>query len=52
MFVGAGAVDRVRLLRPETLAMMTSNQLTPQQRASATMLGLPTFVNGHGFAPV
>jgi CubicO group peptidase (beta-lactamase class C family) len=49
MFVGAGAVDGVRLLRPETLAMMTSNQLTPAQRESATLLDLPAFVAGHGF---
>ncbi|HWU86876.1 MAG TPA: serine hydrolase domain-containing protein [Kofleriaceae bacterium] len=49
MFVGAGTVDGIRLLRPETLAMMTSNQLTPKQRATATLLGLPAFVTGHGF---
>jgi CubicO group peptidase (beta-lactamase class C family) len=49
MFIGAGAVDEVRLLRPETLKMMTSNQLTPEQRANATLLGLPAFVDGHGF---
>jgi CubicO group peptidase (beta-lactamase class C family) len=44
MFVGAGTVDGVRLLRPETLTLMTSNQLTESQRASATMLS-----SGHGF---
>jgi CubicO group peptidase (beta-lactamase class C family) len=49
MFVSAGTVDGVRLLRPDTLAMMTSNQLTPEQRESATLLGLPVFVSGHGF---
>lgn len=49
MFVGGGAVDEVRLLRAETLAMMTSNQLTPEQRDSATLLGLPAFAAGHGF---
>jgi CubicO group peptidase (beta-lactamase class C family) len=49
MFVGAGSVDGIRLLRPETLAMMTANQLRPDQRASATLLGLPLFVSGHGF---
>lgn len=49
MFVGAGTVDGIRLLRPETLAMMTSNQLTPEQRANATLLELPAFAAGHGF---
>jgi len=49
MFVGGGTVDGIRLLRPETLARMTANQLTPEQRETATLLGLPTFVSGHGF---
>jgi CubicO group peptidase (beta-lactamase class C family) len=44
MFVGAGAVDGVRLLRPETLTLMTSNQLNESQRGRATMLS-----SGHGF---
>ena len=37
------------LLRPQTLAMMTSNQLTPGQRASARMFGQSLFAAGHGF---
>jgi CubicO group peptidase (beta-lactamase class C family) len=37
------------LLRGETLAMMTSNQLTPEQRASARMFGRPIFAAGHGY---
>jgi CubicO group peptidase (beta-lactamase class C family) len=49
IFVGGGAVDAVRLLRPETLAMMASNQLTPHQRATARMLGRPVFAVGHGY---
>jgi CubicO group peptidase (beta-lactamase class C family) len=49
MFVGAGTVDGVRLLRPETLATMTTNQLTPAQRENATLLGLPVFLSGHGY---
>jgi CubicO group peptidase (beta-lactamase class C family) len=48
LFVGDGSVDNVRLLRPETLAMMTSNRLTDSQRATATLLGMPVF-NAHGF---
>jgi CubicO group peptidase (beta-lactamase class C family) len=44
IFVGAGAVDGLRLLRPETLILMTSNHLTESQRGSATLLS-----SGHGF---
>jgi CubicO group peptidase (beta-lactamase class C family) len=48
MFVGQGAVDGVRLLRPRTLALMVGNHLTEGQRASARMLGMPIFT-GQGF---
>jgi CubicO group peptidase (beta-lactamase class C family) len=48
MFVGEGAVDGVRLLKPETLALMTSNRLTEDQRARAENFGLPLFT-AHGF---
>ncbi len=37
------------LLRRETLAMMTSNQLTPDQRARTRMFGQPIFAAGHGY---
>ena len=37
------------LLRPETLERMTTNQLTPAQRAGARMMGRPLFSEGHGF---
>jgi CubicO group peptidase (beta-lactamase class C family) len=37
------------LLRPETRAMMTSNQLTPGQRAMARMFGRAVFAAGHGY---
>src|SRR5262249_57022905 len=49
MFVGAGAVDGLRLLRPETLALMTSNRLTEGERASSKLLGMTIFAAGHGF---
>jgi CubicO group peptidase (beta-lactamase class C family) len=45
MLIGNGAA----LLRPETRAMMTSNQLTPQQRATARMFGQSIFAAGHGY---
>jgi len=37
------------LMRPETRAMMTSNQLTPEQRATTRMFGRPIFAAGHGY---
>ena len=48
MFVGEGAVDGVRLLKPETLALMTTNRLTQAQRAAASTFGMPLFT-AHGF---
>jgi CubicO group peptidase (beta-lactamase class C family) len=41
--------DGPQLLRPQTLAMMTSNQLTAEQRASARMFGRPLFAKGHSY---
>jgi CubicO group peptidase (beta-lactamase class C family) len=49
LFVHGGKVDGVRLLRPETLAMMASNQLTENQRANAGLLGTRPFAVGRGF---
>ena len=37
------------LLRAETRALMTSNQLTPEQRETARMFGRPLFAAGHGY---
>jgi CubicO group peptidase (beta-lactamase class C family) len=37
------------LLRTETLAMMTSNQLTAEQRKAARMFGRAIFAEGHGY---
>jgi CubicO group peptidase (beta-lactamase class C family) len=49
LFLGDGVVNGVRLLRPETLALMTTNHLTAAQRATAEVAGLPLFAAGHGF---
>ena len=49
MFVGAGEVDGKRLLKPETLALMTTNRLSESQRAGATMFGMRVFAQGNGF---
>jgi len=45
MLIGDGA----DLLRPKTRAMMTANQLTPEQRATARMFGQSIFAAGHGY---
>lgn len=37
------------LLRPETRALMTSNQLTRDQRAAARLFGQALFAAGHGY---
>ncbi|CAN5493900.1 serine hydrolase domain-containing protein [soil metagenome] len=39
----------VKLLSPETLALMTTNRLTDPQRLGANMFGMPTFGTGSGF---
>ena len=49
IFVEGGAVDGVRVLRPETLALMASNRLTDSQRATSRMFGRPIFAAGHGY---
>src|SRR6476659_7946352 len=49
IFLGKGEVDGVRLLRPDTCAMMASNQLTADQRRTARMLGMRVFAAGHGY---
>jgi|SRR5579859_2904972 len=49
LFLGDGAVDGVRLLRPETLAMLMTNQLTAAQRANSGYLGQKPFAAGRGF---
>ena len=49
LFVGNGSVDGVRLLRPDTLAMMMTNQLSDSQRANSGWLGRKPFAVGRGF---
>jgi len=49
LFLGDGSVDGVRLLRPEMLARMMTNQLTEAQRASSGWLGRKPFAVGRGF---
>ena len=44
-----GDPDLPALLRAETRALMTSNQLTPEQRAAARMFGQKIFAEGHGY---
>ncbi len=49
LFTGGGAVDGVRVLKPETLALIITNRLPEDQRAAAKFLGMTTFDAGHGF---
>ena len=49
VFLGNGSVDGVRLLRPETLARMMTNQLNLAQRAHSGWLGRKPFAAGRGF---
>ncbi len=49
VFIGRGVVDGVRILRPESVELMTRNRLTDYQRANSEMLGVPIFAAGHGF---
>ncbi len=49
LFVENGMIDGVRLLQPETIAMMTANRLSSDQRAKSDMMGRPIFARGHGF---
>ena len=41
--------DGPPIVRPSTLRTMTSNQLTPDQRASARLFGQTLFAAGHGW---
>jgi len=47
MLMGKGEVDGVRLLKTETVELMMTNQLTPEQRG-ITFMGLPFWL-GQGF---
>ena len=49
IFVHGGTVDGIRILAPETLAMLTANRLTDDQRQRSEVAGLPLFAAGHGF---
>lgn len=49
IFLGQGTVDGVRLLKPETVKLMTSNRLTESQIASAKTMGMPVLGTGHGY---
>lgn len=49
LFLGNGEIDGVRLLQPETLARMMTNQLTDAQRAGAGWTGYKPFASGRGF---
>jgi CubicO group peptidase (beta-lactamase class C family) len=47
--VEGGMSNGRRLLSRQSLALMTSNQLTKEQRARSTMFGRRIFASGHGY---
>ncbi|HTM38966.1 MAG TPA: serine hydrolase domain-containing protein [Terriglobales bacterium] len=49
LFLNDGAVEDTRLLRPQTLKKMMSNQLTDSQRANFSLFGGKPFAVGRGF---
>jgi CubicO group peptidase (beta-lactamase class C family) len=49
VLLGHGTIDGVRLVAPETVALMTTNGLTDAQRASAEVAKLRLFAAGHGY---
>lgn len=49
IFVENGSSDGVQILKPETIALMCSNQLTDFQREHSTLLGNPMFREYYGF---
>ena len=49
LFAGGGEVDGVRVLKPDTCALMMSNQLTMAQRSDARMFGQALFAHGHSY---
>lgn len=49
LFIEGGAVNGAQVLQPATIALMTRDHLTSEQRRTATMFGLPLFGTGHGF---
>ncbi|HUO22711.1 MAG TPA: serine hydrolase domain-containing protein, partial [Caulobacteraceae bacterium] len=48
LLLGGGAADGVRLVRPETVALMTADRLTAAQRGIPAF-GLPWWWSGQGF---
>ena len=49
LFLSDGSVGGVRVLHPETLKMMMTNQLTDSQRANSGWFGRKPFAVGRGF---
>jgi CubicO group peptidase (beta-lactamase class C family) len=49
LFVDGGAVDGVRILDRNSLAMMMANGLDDEQRRRSELAGWPVFASGHGF---
>jgi CubicO group peptidase (beta-lactamase class C family) len=49
IFAEGGKANGMQMLKPQTLSLMASNQLTASQREKASMFGRPLFAVGHGY---
>lgn len=49
LFVQNGSSNGVQLLKPESMEIMCTNQLTATQRAQSTLMGNPIFSEHYGF---
>ena len=49
LFVQNGNANGIQLLKPESLEIMCTNQLTATQRAQSTLMGNPIFSEHYGF---
>lgn len=49
LFVENGRSNGVQVLKPETVALMSTNQLTSFQREHSMLMGAPMFRNHYGF---
>lgn len=49
LFVQNGSSNGIQLLKPESMEIMCTNQLTATQRAQSTLMGNPIFSEHYGF---
>lgn len=49
LFVQSGSSNGIQLLKPESIEIMCTNQLTATQKAQSTLMGNPIFSEHYGF---